>query len=246
MLVTAAVIIGLLVLALVPLLLHQTGLPPNRVVADLIRLVPLVPPPVVKPPEPKVESLPEPEPEPEIPEQVLELPETVLPLIDPPDLEPPALEPPSPALTRLKWDISLSSLPVQSTPIDSKMKLKLTPAAVSAPKTARPVPAAPFAYRRFNLDEVDKKPQGLSTMPPIYPYKARRLAMEGYVKVIFLVNRKGTVSDLTILEAEPKDVFEQSVKKTLPKWRFKPAQKDGRPVDAWIKTTIEFILEADS
>jgi protein TonB len=96
---------------------------------------------------------------------------------------------------------------------------------------------------RYDIGEVDRKPRGAVTVKPAYPYRARKMSIEGYVTVRFLVDQTGATRELTILEANPRGVFEPEVLKTLPKWRFEPAQKDGRVVETWVKTTIEFRLK---
>ena len=96
--------------------------------------------------------------------------------------------------------------------------------------------------RAFDMKEVDRQPQYLSSMQPPYPYKARRMGIEGYVDVRFLVDKNGLPHKLSILEAKPEGEFEDTVKKTVPHWKFKPGQKNGRPVDTWVKTRILFQL----
>ncbi len=61
--------------------------------------------------------------------------------------------------------------------------------------------------------------------------------------VRFLVDRTGAVRKLTILEANPPDIFNDTVMKTLEKWTFKPGRKDGKDVETWITTQIRFELE---
>lgn len=89
----------------------------------------------------------------------------------------------------------------------------------------------------------DCPPQGISVAQPHYPCQARRLSIEGYVSVRFLISRTGSVDKLTILKAEPEGFFEQTVKRTVRRWRFKPAQRNGRPVEIWVKKCIEFKLQ---
>lgn len=96
----------------------------------------------------------------------------------------------------------------------------------------------------FHMDEVDRIPVGIATLQPRYPNKARRLGMCGRVKVRFLVNSDGSVSALSIIEACPEGIFEKAVERTVPRWRFQPAFKDGVPVNSWVVTTIEFDLTA--
>ncbi len=95
----------------------------------------------------------------------------------------------------------------------------------------------------FNADEIDQPPRALAKMPPLYPYKAKRLEIEGYVKVKFLVDETGAVSQISILESSPKGLFEDSVFKVLPKWEFAPGSILGEPVSSWVVTTIRFELE---
>ncbi len=100
-----------------------------------------------------------------------------------------------------------------------------------------------LGLRRFyEVGDLDQPPRPLVKMPPVYPYKAKRLEIEGYVKVKFLVDDHGAVSRVEVLEAQPRGVFEKSVLKVLPTWRFSPGRLDGEPVASWVVTTIRFEL----
>jgi protein TonB len=100
------------------------------------------------------------------------------------------------------------------------------------------------SLRRFyELGELDSAPMPLVKMPPMYPYKAKRMEIEGYVRVKFLVDEEGTVSRVSVLEASPKGVFEDSVLQTLPTWKFSPGKVIGEPVSSWVVTTIRFELK---
>ncbi len=166
-------------------------------------------------------------------------------LLESPSLEAPAPEPPQlqqPAL----HTVSLSALPLQSSPMNLKVNLKVGKAA--APRVmARPaIVKKPAPQKtRFGMDELDQKPVSLATLKPQYPYRAKRLGVEGYVTVQFLVDRNGQAKELTIVNAEPAGVFEQAVRKTVPRWRFKPGKKGGRAVDTWVEMTIRFELGRD-
>jgi len=97
--------------------------------------------------------------------------------------------------------------------------------------------------RFYEQGEVDHPPRPLVKMPPVYPYKAKRLEIEGFVKVRFLVDEEGTVSRLSILDSSPKGVFEDSVLQTLPLWKFAPGRVLGESVSSWVVTTIRFELK---
>jgi protein TonB len=63
------------------------------------------------------------------------------------------------------------------------------------------------------------------------------------VKVKFVVNEQGTVEKITIVDAKPPGMFDQSVSRCVSKWRFKPGTVEGMPIKAWVETTIRFELE---
>jgi protein TonB len=94
----------------------------------------------------------------------------------------------------------------------------------------------------YDAQELDQPPQALAKVPPLYPYKAKRMEIEGFVKVRFLVDEKGKVSRITILESEPEGMFESSVMRILPAWKFTPGKIMGAPVSSWVVTTIRFEL----
>jgi protein TonB len=96
------------------------------------------------------------------------------------------------------------------------------------------------------VGEIDEQPVGIATIKPVYPFHARRRGTEGYVTVQFLVDRAGEVQELSIVEAKPSGVFERSVRKTVPRWRFRPGKKDGRAVETWVRMTIRFELGNDA
>ena len=80
-------------------------------------------------------------------------------------------------------------------------------------------------------------------MPPVYPPSAKRRGIEGWVKVRFVVNPRGEVQDVSIVDAKPPGVFDDSVTRCVFGWRFQPGTVDGTPVSAWVETTVRFELE---
>jgi periplasmic protein TonB len=95
----------------------------------------------------------------------------------------------------------------------------------------------------FSLGQLDAPLMVLNRIPPVYPMRAKRRGIEGWVKVKLMVDETGSVSRVTILEAEPPDIFEKAVRRSAGKWRFKPGTVGGMPVKTWVETTIKFELE---
>lgn len=95
----------------------------------------------------------------------------------------------------------------------------------------------------FDQGEVDQLPMTVFRMKPLYPFRAKRLGIEGSVSVKFLVDATGRVSRVTILGSNPPGVFDESVLKALPSWKFTPGELGGNAVNTWVSTVIQFDLE---
>ena len=91
-----------------------------------------------------------------------------------------------------------------------------------------------------SVEDLDQPHRPIVNPDPDYPLKADRMHIEGYVKVKFLVDEEGRVSNITILEASPEGIFEQSVRNKLRVWRFAPGDVIGEPVSYEVNTTIWF------
>ena len=270
LLLTCAVLICAGIFALVPLLLRQTSHQMHLNGASYALLIPLRPEPPPDTLDPEREPEPPPEspepPEPEIETQLPDIPEIEPPELEPPEMKLPELahelpdvtptalpspELPSPETPQVRAPslqaLSVSALPLQSSPLNLKVNLRTkkvpVPGVAALPAVLKD-PGIPQG--RFGMNEVDQKPIGIGTLKPQYPYRAKRRGIEGYVTVQFLVDRKGEVHELTILTAQPKGVFEKVVRRTVPKWKFKPGKKAGRPVDTWVEMTIRFQLGDDA
>jgi len=106
-----------------------------------------------------------------------------------------------------------------------------------------PVAAPDIRGFYYGQGDVDQAPVPLFNIKPFYPYRARRLGITGNVKVSFVVDEYGHVSRVRILEADPPGIFEDSVLRALPSWRFSPGRLCGRPVATLFATTVTFKLE---
>jgi TonB family protein len=94
----------------------------------------------------------------------------------------------------------------------------------------------------FNVSQVDLSPQLVQTEEPVYPFAARHKGICGRVVVKVLVGTDGRISKPSILESEPRGIFEQAVLEALQKWKFKPGIHHGRPVATWIVLPVRFKL----
>ncbi len=95
----------------------------------------------------------------------------------------------------------------------------------------------------YEMGELDSPLTPIANIPPIYPMRAIRGGIEGWVKVRFLVNNQGQVEQPRVVEARPEHVFEKSVVNCVLKWKFKPGTVEGVPVNTMVETIIRFELE---
>ena len=95
----------------------------------------------------------------------------------------------------------------------------------------------------FSMDEVDEVPRVVRSVPPEYPYSAKRNNVEGKVVVRMLVTSEGTPANLTIQSASPEGVFETAALAAAKRWKFQPGQYNGRAVDTWVLLPFNFELK---
>lgn len=62
---------------------------------------------------------------------------------------------------------------------------------------------------------------------PIYPPRAQRRGMEGFVEVAFMIRRDGSVdaSSIQITNAQPRRVFDKAARESIAKWQFEPSDR---------------------
>ena len=90
-----------------------------------------------------------------------------------------------------------------------------------APVVAAPVPqpSAPATPARSTASNALV---AISTPQPAYPPDALRSGTTGTVEVEFVVNRDGSVSDVRVVKANPRGVFDRGVQATVRKWQYQP------------------------
>jgi protein TonB len=95
----------------------------------------------------------------------------------------------------------------------------------------------------FEPGQLDGPLTVMARVPPLYPLSARRRGIEGWVKVLLVVDETGHVDGIEVVAAEPPGIFEESVRRCVAGWRFAPGTVEGVPVRAKVETTIRFELK---
>ena len=79
---------------------------------------------------------------------------------------------------------------------------------------------------------------------PIYPPRALEKGIEGWVIVQFTVTESGSVRDASVIDSEPKRIFNRAALRAIKKWKYKPKIVNGKAVSqSNQKTKIDFKLE---
>jgi periplasmic protein TonB len=82
----------------------------------------------------------------------------------------------------------------------------------------------------------------ISTIRPRYPATALRNSQEGWVDVQYTVNVDGSVSNISVVSAEPRHVFDSAAIDALRRAKFSPALRDGTAIASQQQKRIEFKL----
>jgi len=90
---------------------------------------------------------------------------------------------------------------------------------------------------------IKEKPKVLEEVTIPYPAEARKLEIQGDVKLEVTINEKGIVTAVTVLK-DPGGGLGEAAAKALKKFRFSPAvTDDGKPVSYTIKYLYSFVLD---
>jgi protein TonB len=78
---------------------------------------------------------------------------------------------------------------------------------------------------------------------PQWPREALLNGTEGWVMVEFTITQDGSVTDPTVLQSEPRRLFDRNAIRAILKWKFKPRVIDGKPVRRRATQRIDFKLD---
>jgi protein TonB len=222
------------------------------------------------PPQPEAPEQPPPEPvlpEPPLPEPALAgapLPGVELP---PPPLEPlpPAEAPPPQVAEAPRPPEAVEARPAPPSEAARPPDLPLPPptppppprAAAAprqqpAPQTAssqRPAPPGPATppeaaggSRAVGTVSPPGLLDGVRNPEPEYPLPNRERGDQGVVTVLLRVSEAGDVMGVEVVATSGHPALDDSARRAVQRWRFRPAMRDGVPVAGSIRTAIHFRL----
>lgn len=98
-------------------------------------------------------------------------------------------------------------------------------------------PPKPPVLVKANVD-----PRYARDFQPFYPPSERRVGNEGRVVVRVLIGTDGRVHAVEPVSATSEAFLEATRRRALERWRFKPATRDGEPVESWQQMAVRFVL----
>jgi protein TonB len=78
-----------------------------------------------------------------------------------------------------------------------------------------------------------------------YPDDAARNGIEGAVDLSLTISSRGDVHDVTVVHAEPSNIFNRAAIAAVRRWRYEPRTIDGIPVDARVQLRLTFKLDGE-
>jgi protein TonB len=72
---------------------------------------------------------------------------------------------------------------------------------------------------------------------------SRRLGEQGSVRLRVLITTEGQAAKVELIQSSGFSRLDQSAIEAIRSWRFIPAQRAGRPIEAWYEWRWEFRLD---
>ena len=110
-----------------------------------------------------------------------------------------------------------------------------TPAPVSAP--AKQV-ESPVPVKQPAVDFI--APVVVRRAPAQYPPQAKRQGLSGVVELDLLVDEAGNPKDIRVVRAEPEGTFDLAAIRSVMRWKFEPATRNGQVEAARTRAVVQF------
>lgn len=142
--------------------------------------------------------------------------------------KPEAPKPPPQVMPSQSKPTLVSTLPVASISALG-LDTSISGIAISAPKFGK-IEGAANLGAGINVGS-NQQAMPLYRVEPRYPARALKQGAEGYVVLQFTIDTQGRPSDISVVEAKPRRLFERDAMRALRKWKYQAKVIDGQAVE---------------
>lgn len=150
-------------------------------------------------------------------------------------------------------------------PEDPPVVVKTMPKPPPAVEPPEPTPQVPVEITNVNIPGIsikvappvittgmdgfgqgmDKAATPVVRVEPRFPIDALRNGISGWVKLSFSIDETGAVTDVAVLQAEPRGVFDREAARALRRWKYQPQVIDGKAIrQTNLQVVLDFTLDA--
>ncbi len=91
----------------------------------------------------------------------------------------------------------------------------------------------------FDVSDLERRPEPVAQTAPTYPRELAKAKVEGTVTVAFVIDESGRVEDPRV-DASSRSEFEKPALDAIRRWRFRPGEREGKPVRTFVKQPFRF------
>jgi TonB family protein len=142
-------------------------------------------------------------------------------------------------MTRAKTVAGRQDAAALQQPAVQPRSMSAAPEVPEAPAQGLALPPLPDPVY-YPARQLDVYPALLGPINLPYPERAARDEVSGKVTVLLLIDERGMVNDVSVVEAEPAGYFEETTHAVFSGTRFSPARKDGRPVRSRVLISVSY------
>jgi len=99
-------------------------------------------------------------------------------------------------------------------------------------------------FGKLTISGSDRDVMPLVRINPEYPRREAARGIEGWVQLEFNITPAGTVDGARVIDADPKNAFDQAALKAIARWKYNPKIVDGKAVERrGIQVVLRFELD---
>lgn len=172
-----------------------------------------------------------------------------------------------PMLNRLPEPVPYVPVELAATPDDSDVITKPVMPPMPEPVVLDPMPSQPIVNPSVNvgpgiglerpvidtstshtIDNTisDRSATPLVRVEPRYPVDAARDGITGWVRLGFSIDESGSVTDVSVIQSEPRSIFDREAIRALRRWKYQPQIIDGKAIKQTnLQVQLDFQLQTD-